>query len=117
MKAHEFNRTSKIRYVEKHRLSFDCTLTLLMLLLPFVFTKNFGWFAIPVNTLVGGLGLFRCWLLAHEAGHKTALKNKFGNEILGIVFSLPTLYPFAALARAHQFHHAYLSVRNLDTTL
>ena len=47
-------------------------------------------FAIPFLTIA----YLQIWLLAHEATHGALSENRFINNLLGLIYSGMTLYPF-----------------------
>lgn len=53
-----------------------------------------------------GTCLVGFWILAHECGHGCFLKNKWLEDIIGLVLHTICLIPYFAWARSHLLHHA-----------
>ena len=98
------------------RLAIDIVVTLVLLAAPMMLSFRITLWLMPICIILGGVGILRCWLISHEASHRTLHQNRLLSEALGVLFSVPTLYPFYSLARAHKLHHVHLSIVDKDTT-
>ncbi len=66
--------------------------------------------------------LVRIFIIQHDCGHQSFLKNRRANNVIGFISSFFSLIPYKYWARSHNFHHAHngqLEVRDIGdiTTL
>lgn len=64
------------------------------------------WLALPVAILNGGF-LVRIFIIQHDCGHGSFLKNRVAQDWLGRVLGVLTLTPYAVWRRTHSIHHAH----------
>lgn len=72
--------------------------------------------------VVNGFFLVRIFIIQHDCGHKTFVKNKKFRKAIGFVCSLFSTIPFAYWAKSHHVHHTHsgqLEIREIGdiTTL
>lgn len=58
-------------------------------------------------SFINGFLLGRIFIIQHDCGHNSFLKNRKHNKIIGTVCSLFTTIPFDYWARLHSYHHAH----------
>jgi acyl-lipid omega-6 desaturase (Delta-12 desaturase) len=69
------------------------------------------WLTIPIIVLAGGF-LVRLFIIQHDCGHGSFLRNQTANDWIGRVLGVLTLTPYDLWRRTHAIHHA--SSGNLD---
>ena len=58
-------------------------------------------------SIVNGFFLVRIFIIQHDCGHQSFLKNRFWNHFLGFFCSFFSSLPYKYWARSHSFHHAH----------
>ncbi len=64
------------------------------------------WLAFALAVLNGGF-LVRIFIIQHDCGHGSFLKNRTAQDWLGRVLGVLTLTPYAVWRRTHSIHHAH----------
>lgn len=64
------------------------------------------WLALPLAILNGGF-LVRLFIIQHDCGHGSFLKNRRAQDWLGRVLGVLTLTPYAVWRHSHSIHHAH----------
>ena len=97
------------------RALFELTVTLV----PFLGLWALAWAALSINTaLAVGLALInagfllRIFMIQHDCGHGSFLKNRQANDWMGRVLGVLTLTPYDVWRKNHATHHA--TSGNLD---
>lgn len=78
----------------------------------------FSWKFWIAAYIIGATSSQNLFLAIHELSHGLAFKNKFHNQLFGIVANLPIAIPYAAgFGPYHLLHHKYLGDPKYDTDL
>ena len=75
------------------------------------------WVSLVLAPLLTGF-LVRCFVLQHDAGHRSFLASPVANDVVGTLLSVLTGVPFLAWRTEHAWHHAHqgkLHERGIDT--
>nr|XP_043626106.1 omega-6 fatty acid desaturase, chloroplastic-like [Erigeron canadensis] len=79
----------------------------------YMITK-FPWYILPLAWVWTGTTLAGFFALGHDCGHKSFLKNKMVEDIVGTLAFLPLLYPYESWRFNHNQHHAKTNMLNED---
>ncbi|MFN8309549.1 MAG: fatty acid desaturase [Chitinophagales bacterium] len=71
----------------------------------YLFDKSVLWSALVA--ILNGFILGRIFIIQHDCGHSSFMRNSTANDIIGTVCSICTLIPYKYWARNHSFHHAH----------
>ena len=77
-----------------------------ILLLLYLYTINYYWFY-PLGYFIAGTAVTSLFVLGHDCGHQSLLKNNKVNDLLGHIFFLAPIYPFYAWKYSHNAHHKH----------
>lgn len=61
----------------------------------------------PVSYIAGSIAVTGLFVVAHDCGHFSFLRNKTLMNVIGNVFMIPSLYPFYAWRYSHNAHHSH----------
>ncbi|MBL8563016.1 MAG: fatty acid desaturase [Gemmobacter sp.] len=64
------------------------------------------WLALAIGALNGGF-LVRIFIIQHDCGHGSFLKNRRAQDWIGRMLGVLTLTPYAVWRRTHAIHHAH----------
>lgn len=88
-------------------------------LTPFLALWALAWMALSVSpwlalviAMLNGAFLVRIFIIQHDCGHGSFLRNRKAQDWLGRVLGVLTLTPYAVWRRSHSIHHAHAG--NLD---
>ena len=73
-----------------------------------------AWF-LPFAWAISGTAFTGWFVIGHDCGHKSFSKNKFVEDLVGLFFFAPLLYPFEPWRIKHNVHHAYTNKLVDDT--
>lgn len=62
------------------------------------------------------LGFTQALVLLHEAGHRTLFRQRWLNDVIGILAGFLALIPYASWRPIHARHHRYTGWQDLDAT-
>lgn len=86
---------------------------------PFLALWALAWMALSVSpwlalaiAMLNGAFLVRIFIIQHDCGHGSFLRNRKAQDWLGRVLGVLTLTPYAVWRRSHSIHHAHAG--NLD---
>jgi omega-6 fatty acid desaturase (delta-12 desaturase) len=63
------------------------------------------WISLPLMVIAGGF-LVRIFIIFHDCCHKSFLKNKTANDIIGNITGILTFVPYLQWRHSHSVHHA-----------
>jgi acyl-lipid omega-6 desaturase (Delta-12 desaturase) len=66
--------------------------------------------------VLGGVSLFRWFVILHECGHKTLFTRRWLNTLVGHLASVLCLIPYFAWRNVHLLHHRWVGVIDKDPT-
>lgn len=66
--------------------------------------------------LLLALGFTQALVLLHEAGHRTLFRQRWLNDVIGILAGFLALIPYASWRPIHARHHRYTGWQDLDAT-
>lgn len=69
-----------------------------------------------VLELLGGISLFRWFVILHECGHKTLFRSRRVNSVVGHLASVFCLIPYYPWRNIHLLHHRWVGVIDKDPT-
>ncbi|AZB44393.1 fatty acid desaturase [Bacillus sp. FJAT-42376] len=69
------------------------------------------WLTLALSIIASGF-VIRIFIIFHDCCHQSFLKTRKGNDILGIISGVITLFPYEKWKRAHSIHHATSSNLN-----
>jgi acyl-lipid omega-6 desaturase (Delta-12 desaturase) len=72
--------------------------------------------AYALLVFLGGLQIFRWFVLLHECGHKTLFPSNIENLVVGHLCSIICLLPYSAWVDVHGLHHRWVGVIDKDPT-
>jgi acyl-lipid omega-6 desaturase (Delta-12 desaturase) len=67
--------------------------------------------------LLGGLSIFRFFVILHECGHKNLFQQKYLNSLMGYFVSVVCLHPFETWCEVHDQHHRWVGIADKDPAL
>ncbi len=83
-------------------------------LVPFVALWALAWMALSISpwlalalAVLNGTFLVRIFIIQHDCGHGSFLKNRTAQDWVGRVLGVLTLTPYAVWRRTHAIHHAH----------
>jgi acyl-lipid omega-6 desaturase (Delta-12 desaturase) len=71
----------------------------------FLFDYSIFW--VICLAILNGFLLGRIFIIQHDCGHKSFLKSRTANDVVGMVSSFFTFIPYKYWAANHNFHHAH----------
>lgn len=93
-----------------HRSLFELAATLV----PFFALWALAWMALSVSAwlalalaVMNGTFLVRIFIIQHDCGHGSFLKNRKAQDWVGRILGVLTLTPYAVWRRTHAIHHAH----------
>ena len=93
-----------------HRSLFELAATLV----PFFALWALAWMALSISpwlalalAVLNGTFLVRIFIIQHDCGHGSFLKNRTAQDWVGRVLGVLTLTPYAVWRRTHAIHHAH----------
>ncbi len=104
--------TTLARYREPatHRSLFELAATLV----PFFALWALAWMALSISpwlalalAVLNGTFLVRIFIIQHDCGHGSFLKNRTAQDWVGRILGVLTLTPYAVWRRTHAIHHAH----------
>jgi omega-6 fatty acid desaturase (delta-12 desaturase) len=101
---------ARYREPATHRSLFELAATLV----PFFALWALAWMALSVSpwlalalAVVNGTFLVRIFIIQHDCGHGSFLKNRTAQDWVGRILGVLTLTPYAVWRRTHAIHHAH----------
>ena len=79
-------------------------------------TATWGWAYWLALELLGGLSLFRWFVILHECGHHTLFRAPAANTAVGHLASVFCLIPYHPWRNVHLLHHRWVGVVDKDPT-
>jgi len=64
------------------------------------------WYLLPLVYVFAGTAWTGLFVVGHDCGHMSFAKQRWLNDLVGIVSYLPVLYPFESWRIQHNLHHA-----------
>ena len=93
-----------------HRSLFELAATLV----PFFALWALAWMALSISpwlalalAVLNGTFLVRIFIIQHDCGHGSFLKNRKAQDWVGRILGVLTLTPYAVWRRTHAIHHAH----------
>ncbi len=71
------------------------------------FSLNWSYWITLALGILNGLLLIRVFIIQHDCGHHSFLKNNKVNDVIGYVMSLFSTIPYKFWANTHSFHHGH----------
>lgn len=106
---------ARYREPSTRRSVFELAVTLV----PFLGLWALAWMALSVSpwltlalAMLNGAFLVRLFIIQHDCGHGSFLKNRKAQDWVGRLLGVLTVTPYAVWRRTHAIHHAYHG--NLD---
>lgn len=72
------------------------------------------WYLLPLAWVFAGTAWTGLFTIGHECGHLAFAKDRWLNDLVGIVSFLPALYPFEPWRIQHNHHHANTNKLHVD---
>ncbi|MFU8898141.1 omega-6 fatty acid desaturase (delta-12 desaturase) [Roseinatronobacter thiooxidans] len=101
---------ARYREPATHRSLFELAATLV----PFFALWALAWMALSISpwlalalAVLNGTFLVRIFIIQHDCGHGSFLKNRTAQDWVGRILGVLTLTPYAVWRRTHAIHHAH----------
>lgn len=88
--------------------------SLVMVFLGYVAIVYSPWFLLPITWIFTGTALTGCFVIGHDAGHRSFAKQCWVNNWVGHVWLMPLIYPFHSWRILHNFHHTHTNELGVD---
>lgn len=72
------------------------------------------WYLLPLAWIFAGTAWTGLFVVGHECGHMSFAKQRWLNDLVGIVSYMPVLYPFESWRIKHNHHHANTNKLHVD---
>lgn len=72
------------------------------------------WYLLPLAWIFSGTAATGLFVIGHECGHMSFAKQRWLNDLVGIVSYVPSLYPFESWRIQHNHHHAHTNKLHVD---
>eukprot|EP01116_Phalansterium_solitarium_P003442 TRINITY_DN14269_c1_g1_i1.p1 TRINITY_DN14269_c1_g1~~TRINITY_DN14269_c1_g1_i1.p1 ORF type:complete len:387 (-),score=97.16 TRINITY_DN14269_c1_g1_i1:265-1425(-) len=72
------------------------------------------WYLLPLAWVLSGTACTGLFVVGHECGHMSFARQRWLNDLVGIVSFVPSLYPFESWRIQHNHHHANTNKLHVD---
>jgi len=72
------------------------------------------WYLLPLTWALAGTACTGLFVVGHDCGHLSFAKQRWLNDLVGIVSFVPSLYPFESWRIQHNHHHAHTNKLHID---